>query len=64
MPSSLLGEAVVLEVLGPLAAMAVELRHWLAQAQQIRKLVQQAVEAAQHRLAVQGVEPEALRDRN
>jgi hypothetical protein len=44
--------------------MVAELLHRLEQIQQIRKLVQQAVEAVQHRLAVQEVEPEVLRDRN
>jgi hypothetical protein len=64
MLSWLLGEAVVMVGLGPVAEMVAELRHWLEQTQQIRKLGQQAVEAVQHRLAVQEVELEVLRDRN
>jgi hypothetical protein len=60
----LLGAAAVLVGLGPLAVVVAELRHWLEQVQQIRKLVQQAVGALQHRLAVQVVELEAFQDRN
>ena len=47
-----------------LAVVVAELRHWLEQIQQIRKLVQRVVGGVRHLLAVQEVGPEALRDRN
>jgi hypothetical protein len=60
----LLGEAVVTVDLVLLEAVVAELRHWLEQIQQIRKLVQRVVVAVRHLLVVQEVGPEALRDRN